>query len=151
MKTLIASVVIAALVPATTVRAESLEEKRFHEQHEKSLQANLDSTNKACTSTITATFDWSSIKFDDWQQKFGGNPYQAAGRALIEVCKQDDGKAAVKKSIKTIVIKGTTDTPKLELAKNGELDYYLAINGPKHGCCYAPAQNDAVAYLMKHL
>ena len=118
------------LVLASTARAEPLEEKRFHDKHEKALKLNIDETNKRCGgATMTSSFDWSTFKFDDWQTKLGGMPYQSAGRAIAEICKGDDGKEAVKKGIKSIVIKGRNATPGLEI-KDGVLTYWLALTGP---------------------
>jgi hypothetical protein len=139
--------VLGTLVLASSARAESLEEKRFHDKHEKALKLNIDETNKRCGgATMTSSFDWSTFKFDDWQTKLDGMPYQSVGRAIIVICKGDDGKAAVKKGIKSVVIKGRADTPGLEI-KDGVLTYWLSLGGA-HRDMYDKA---AVAALEKQL
>jgi len=132
-----------------TARADSLEEKRWKESNEKSLKLNIDETNKRCGTSFPAKLDWSTIKFEEWQNKIGVS-YQSIGNSIIELCKKDDGKDAVKKGIKSVVIKNDPTAPKIEL-KDGELDYYISLNGTKHGCCYGPDQRTAVAYLLQHL
>lgn len=143
---------LAVWVPASVAWGQSLEEKRFREDHEKGLKLNIDGSNMRCGgTTITAKFDWSTFKFDDWQHKMGGRPYQALGRAISELCKKDDGKEAVKKGIKTITIKNAADRPNVEL-KNGELVDYLSLNG--HGgdiSGYTLTERAITAYLLKNL
>jgi len=128
----------------------SLEESRWKESHEKTLKGVVDEANKKCGSSIVGTFDWSTIKFDDWQKLFGGvggptREYLAPPVALQQVCMKEDGKTAVQKQIKTIVIKAG-DAVDVSL-KDGELDFVISLKDKAH---YA-TRNTVVQYLEKHL
>ena len=128
----------------------SLEETRWKESHEKTLKGVVDEANQKCNTSISSKFDWSTIKFDDWQKLFGaigGNTreYLAPATALQQVCLKEDGKTAVQKQIKTIVIKAG-DALDVSL-KDGELDFVISLKDKTH----YPTRNAVVKYLETHL
>ncbi|HEX4417550.1 MAG TPA: hypothetical protein VH165_06605 [Kofleriaceae bacterium] len=124
---------------------DSLEVKRWKERSEKSLQLSIDAANKKCGATITGRFDWSATKYDDFGTKLSAPRYQVAPNAVEAACATgDDAKAAVRKAIKTIVIKPSAGAQsKLEL-KAGELDLIVV---PDHNVM----REDAKAWVLKRL
>jgi hypothetical protein len=128
----------------------SLEESRWKDSHEKTLKGGVDEANKKCAASIAPRFDWSTIKFDDWQKLFGaiGGPtreYLAPSMALQQVCMKEDAKAAVQKQVKTIVIKAG-DAIDVSL-KDGELDFVISLKDKAH----FPTRSAVVKYLETHL
>jgi hypothetical protein len=139
----IAMVVLMCAV--TVARAESLEEQRFKADKTKQLQLSIDAMNKSCGTSITGRFEWSAFKYDDFQHVMGAPSFQVAPNAVESACRGgDDAKAAVKKAIKTIVIKpGVGTETKLDLA-NGELDLFMLAG-------HSINHEQANAWVLKHL
>lgn len=137
----------AVFLVSTAATAESLEEKNWHAQQDKNMQLNINAMNQRCGTSITVSTDWSTFNMDDWKGKMNTYPQQAVGRIIMEVCKDDNGKAAVKKEIKSVVVKASTDPARIVL-KDGVLTEWMSSvkGGPS-----APRQDEGIAYLMKHL
>ncbi len=96
--------------------AQSLEEKQWRKEEEKSFADRLKDTNKRCTASIVPSIDWST-----WKSARDESNHRAAAScatvypALNKVCSTDDGKASVSKTIKKVVCMGDGSEAKVEL------------------------------------
>jgi len=93
-----------ALLPLS-VSAQSLKEKRAQQDINQDLQEAAKNANDACGSSITAEYDYSGVKPEDYDK------YSVAGycsevlSAIAGVCSDDMGKDAVKQKITKVVCK----------------------------------------------
>lgn len=84
----------------------TLKEKRIKKKVEKELQDEMKKTNKACDAKIKVSVDWQSFKKAN---TIAGTLTRIASACefsieeVAKVCRDDDGKAAVKEGVKKIV------------------------------------------------
>jgi len=83
----------------------SLKEKRVVKGIEIAFADKVKDLNKACGTDIKVTLDWASFKGANSINKTVTSAATNALYDLAKVCRDDDGKAAIKDSVKTMTIK----------------------------------------------
>ncbi len=136
-----AVLVIAALIP-TVALAEPLEEKRWHEDQQKSLTKAIEDMNKACGATIATKIDWTTFKYDDWHKHQVGMMCLAPVRAIQNLCGEADAKPLLVKTVKSVTCQSAA-TQGVEL-KGTALEF--SVTAQK-----TPTQDQVKSYLMKKL
>jgi hypothetical protein len=147
--------VMSFVLVSVTAMAQTLQQKSKHEFSEKmvndALNANNPGVNAPCGTTITAEFEWAG--FDalptDAQGNLGWQPGQfgsecAAGIAQVCTRSPRDGKAAVQRNVKKLVIAYGGEGHRSVALANGVLKYTI---DPKQGLSY----NTCRDFLMTHL
>lgn len=110
------------------VQAQSLAQREEQNKMTKDTDAQVESINKACGTSITASWDWDSFSKED-RRDLGVSSYcKDAMSGIRMVCESStvDGKAAVQEGIKSIVCKRATPST-MEL-KDGVFTYGLDMN-----------------------
>jgi hypothetical protein len=132
---------IATLIPAIAL-AEPLEEKRWHEDQQKSLTKAIEDMNKACGAKIATTIDWTTFKFDDWHKHQVGMMCLNPVRAIQNLCGEADAKPEIVKVIKSVTCKGAAAAG-VEL-NGGALEFKVTTQK-------TPTQDQVKSYLMKKI
>lgn len=83
--------------------------------YDKELKVKEDAVNKACGSALKSSYDKASYPaFDPMKDRTQGACQQAVG-TLVEVCRTEDGKAAVKEAVTKTVCRLSTDGTRVSL------------------------------------
>lgn len=80
----------------------TLKEKRIVKEEEKVLAEKLESLNKKCGTKIKVTVDWGTFKKADAINKSSTSPCENALGYMERVCRDDDGKEAMKEGVKEL-------------------------------------------------
>jgi hypothetical protein len=154
-KKIIGLTVVSFVLVSVTAMAQTLRQKSQHEYSEKMVNDELTGSNPGvntpCGTTITAEFEWAG--FDalpaDSQGNLGFQPGQFArecAMGIAQVCIRSprDGKAAIQKNVKKLVVAYGGDGHKNVTLSNGTLKYTI---DPKHGV----SDQTCREYLQSHL
>jgi hypothetical protein len=119
-------VLVLAAVFSSVVFADSTEEKNWRASEETNVKLPLETMNKQCGTSIVEKIDWSTFRYDRWQNQQPGTKCASVVWAVRDVCYDAGGKAAVARSIKSITCKvGENATAEV---KGGGLDFELTID-----------------------
>ncbi len=143
----VAVLAFAGVLVASTVWAQSLEEKQRRAKEEKDFQASVAAVNTACGATLTSKIDWSGLGYDVYTKWERGPAYYCdlGAGGIKSVCNTPDGKAAVQKQIKSVTC-GGSDPQKIDLT-GGNLTISVSTKNPHIG----PGGSTVHDYLMKNL
>jgi hypothetical protein len=120
-----AAAALVALVAAAQAQSPKIQQRMTSETAD--LIKDVKLTNKACQSSLTATFDWSTAPPTDALMKYSSESYcNAALEGIQRVCSDQLGKDAIKKQIKKVAC-GFATSRQVEL-KQGTLDYKIDFN-----------------------
>lgn len=133
-----------AIFGGTLAYAESLGEKKKHKEQVEYLQKELDYTNEKCGTKITAEFDWSKSKLEDFDTYSAYGYCEATLDALESICEDADGKEAVQKDVKKVLCKFGGKGSRSITLKKGVLEWVIEWEASNN-------QDFIKEYLMKTL
>ena len=107
--------------------AQSLKDKEYFADQEKSLAGEVTTTNERCGNSLTAKFDWSKPPAPEDRKINSAYGYcSEALAAMRRVCDAQAGKEAVKQKVKSLTC---SFGPKRTVAlKDGTIDYEVNFN-----------------------
>ena len=107
--------------------AQSLKDKEYFADQEKSLAGEVTSTNERCGNNFTAKFDWSKAPVPE-ERKIN-SAYGYCSEALVamrRVCDSQAGKEAVKQKVKSLTC--SFGPKRTVVLKDGTIDYEVNFN-----------------------
>jgi len=126
-----ALLVVASIALAGAAGAQSLKARQFQAQQDEYLARSVADASKRCDAPIAAKIEWSTITQDELGS---ASPSGFCGEALDAIgslCGETLAKAAVQKSVKTLIC--TKGGPRAISLKDGTLTYTMDYDAANNG------------------
>jgi hypothetical protein len=116
-------ILVLAAVSGASADAQSLKVRQRMQAQDEALVADVESTTKACGTTVPVKFDWAGAPEDKLEAYSSEGYCDAALSSIRSVCGDDMGKKAVGTKIKSMSC-GFVPARSIAL-KDGALDYKI--------------------------
>jgi hypothetical protein len=135
-------VAVLAAVALVSADAQSLKLRQRMEAQDKDLAPDIESTNKACDTSISGKFDWTGVNEEKLMSNSAESYCDAALSSIRRICEDPTGKKAVKEKIKSVTCGFGAD--RAMTLKDGAIEYKINFES-------ANDQDYTYEYLQNHL